>query len=307
MSRRKQLMKISAEALSRWVGGETQDEVLDWAKHALRVPTEDAEAARALAAMGIMWAMKGFPTVGTTHRLAASLMASVVPAESVAHVELPWSQFAIAIPDGLLDWCGMPVHYVFVDYAGGPIAAHKQGFLGSLVADEQGFLGSFLYFQDEVTGAVFGAQFGAVSDLCHTVDTTGANPRMKSDDAAHDRLRTMINRIVVGVCVELDQPKHRVVISNGPPPPSAKHAKRGEPKAWMFQLTRDVKVDCREWVTSYLRGDEGTRPSVQSLVRGHHKRQPCGPEGKDRKWIHVEPYWRGPEDAPIAVRSHVLQ
>jgi hypothetical protein len=45
-------------------------------------------------------------------------------------------------------------------------------------------------------------------------------------------------------------------------------------------------------------------PSVQCLVRGHWKRQPCGHELQDRKWIQIEPYWRGPEDAPIAVRSH---
>ena len=29
-------------------------------------------------------------------------------------------------------------------------------------------------------------------------------------------------------------------------------------------------------------------------------------ERADRRWIHVEPYWRGPEDAPIALRSHKL-
>ena len=23
--------------------------------------------------------------------------------------------------------------------------------------------------------------------------------------------------------------------------------------------------------------------------------------------MHIEPYWRGPEDAPIAVRSHILK
>jgi hypothetical protein len=25
-----------------------------------------------------------------------------------------------------------------------------------------------------------------------------------------------------------------------------------------------------------------------------------------RKWIHVEPYWRGPVDGPVAVKSHKI-
>lgn len=29
-----------------------------------------------------------------------------------------------------------------------------------------------------------------------------------------------------------------------------------------------------------------------------------GTGGLLRKWIHVEPYWRGGEDAPIAVKTH---
>lgn len=58
------------------------------------------------------------------------------------------------------------------------------------------------------------------------------------------------------------------------------------------------------WYASGLRmGSEcGTREA--SASRGHHKRQAHGTGGLLRKWIHVEPYWRGGEDAPIAVKTH---
>ena len=80
--------------------------------------------------------------------------------------------------------------------------------------------------------------------------------------------------------------------------------KRGEPQTWTFQLARDVKIDCRAAVRDYVRGLAASSPVVQSLVRGHWKRQPHGPGGTERKTIFIEPYWRGPEEAPIAVRAH---
>lgn len=65
----------------------------------------------------------------------------------------------------------------------------------------------------------------------------------------------------------------------------------------------DVRVDCRSWVGDYVAGN-GTKVGVQFLVRGHHKRQVCGRGRVDRKWIHIEPYWKGDRDAPIAQRTH---
>jgi hypothetical protein len=82
--------------------------------------------------------------------------------------------------------------------------------------------------------------------------------------------------------------------------------KTKEPTRWNFQVTRDVKLDVRDQVRSYVLGHKGGRLSLQRLVRGHLKRQPYGPESSLRKWVHIEPYWQGPEDAPIAKKSHIL-
>lgn len=45
-------------------------------------------------------------------------------------------------------------------------------------------------------------------------------------------------------------------------------------------------------------------PAFQVLVRGHIKRQVIGVGRTGRKVIWVEPYWRGPEDAPILARPY---
>ncbi len=236
------------------------------------------------------WAKCGFPVVRFGERLAASLMATRVAYDAVPDVALPWDCFAVVPPPDVLS-----VQWAIVMKSQQTSEDPPRNRIRTLVFsarhievwEESGIEG----FADESAGSL-GTVDGMRTDM------------PPEENLAEARL---FGRLLLGACIELDQPKHRIVISNGPLPARARLARSPEPKAWTFQLTRDVRVDCREWVTSYLSGKEGKSASIQSLVRGHHKRQPCGPEGKDRKWIHVEPYWRGPEDAPIAVRSHVLQ
>lgn len=50
---------------------------------------------------------------------------------------------------------------------------------------------------------------------------------------------------------------------------------------------------------------EGDKIDYQQLVRGHLKSQPYGPKHSLRKIIWIEPYWKGPEEAPIRVQQHV--
>jgi hypothetical protein len=80
---------------------------------------------------------------------------------------------------------------------------------------------------------------------------------------------------------------------------------RGEPTAWVYELRRPVILDCRERVREIVTGSRGP-VTVQTFVRGHWKMQACGVGRLHRKHIHIEPYWRGPEEAPIVVRPHVI-
>ena len=59
-------------------------------------------------------------------------------------------------------------------------------------------------------------------------------------------------------------------------------------------------------VREYLEGKSHRSPSVQVLVSGHYKMQPHGTKNSLRKLIWRAPFWRGPDDAPIPIRAHVL-
>lgn len=45
---------------------------------------------------------------------------------------------------------------------------------------------------------------------------------------------------------------------------------------------------------------DGSPLLVRVRVQGHWRRQPHGPGRRERKLIWIEPFWRGPEDGPIA-------
>lgn len=124
------------------------------------------------------------------------------------------------------------------------------------------------------------------------------------DDEAK-RLARSLRRAFAGIVLEMMSPKKHEAVGK----PSKPIRKSDKPTASAtVVLRREVVVDCRDWLEKHLRGDADANRmlSVQTLVRGHWKRQPHGPNATERKYIHVEPYWRGPEDAPIAVRSHIL-
>lgn len=121
------------------------------------------------------------------------------------------------------------------------------------------------------------------------------------------RLLPLVQRLVAGTCLAMSDPKN---IKQRKPQPSRKHslykARRGLPLVRVFEVGRPLKVDCRPAITEFLKGRRSSVKNVQTLVRGHWKSQAHGPNHSLRKALHIEPYWRGDEDAPIRIRPHTL-
>jgi hypothetical protein len=82
---------------------------------------------------------------------------------------------------------------------------------------------------------------------------------------------------------------------------------RGPPSHRLAVIGRPIACDVRPAVRSYLAGHGRGLTAFQSVVRGHFKRQVVGVGRSARRVIFVEPYWRGPEDAPILVRPHHVE
>jgi hypothetical protein len=238
------------------------------------------------------WAHVGFPQVVVGHKLAASLMATRVPPEAVSGEDpAPWPAYAIVLPNDFLPVVDRTAGgEAFASYV--LVERWPTWFLIILGVAES----SFFIVRTATTLAKMLDEDIEVDELGELGDY-----RAEARDA---RILSAVARLVIGVELEL---RDRTNVRE-PRPGRAKNRAREspEPAARTYVLTRGVLVDCRDEVVSHLRGERRNAPRVQVLVRGHWRYQAHGPGLSQRKWLQIEPHWRGPEDAPIAVRRHAM-
>lgn len=228
------------------------------------------------------WFRSGLPRVVIGEKLAASLCATRVPPECVEHVKMPWPSFVIDLPMGLLGWPGQYAKHVCVSSTRG-----ERWEIDAKFPLADGNMGTKAISRLSVTSA---------SEICEE-----AEDAIKDPDS---RINGMGMRFVLGVMIEMNEYRASKAPKVGGSRTYA--ARKGDLRSTIVRLTRDVKVDCRQHVRDYIAGASGKTLSVQHMVRGHWKMQTHGEKSSQRKFIHVEPYWRGPDDAPIALRNHVL-
>ena len=240
-------------------------------------PTDFADLAPIAA---YKWEKVAFATLEPGAKLAASLMATKVSPEAVEDVQPPWPSFAVDVPPSVLS----DSRAFMLVYSGGDGRY-------TVMTSYQG-----LFF----AGAV--ESFSKFAQLEIEFDVRDGNP-IGQDVTDHvQRVNALLGRLVVNLCVELDNEEFKKT-----PSTSLRRTKvdaGGIPAALVYKIGRPVKLDVRGDIRAYVAGGRASVPNVRTLVRGHWKMQPHGVGRGSRKRLHVEPYWRGPEDAPVAVRPH---
>ena len=250
-----------------------------------------------------IWNIEAFPRVVLgSHTYAASLMATSIPVSHVPSVHAPWSVFALDIPDGLLTLStGHKVRRVRVlerktdglteDWSLLVETEHPTEWYGSLIA-----------------------RLNLTADtLCRVTEMeTEASLEVPSGvllNDEHARLMTLIGRLVLNTCLALtDKESVREPSPGKGKGAEAKRRREGGPVTHNFVVGKPITIDLRERVQGYLLGHHGHGGlTVQRLVSGHWKMQAHGPGQSQRRWQWIQPYWQGPEDCPIVVRSHVIE
>jgi len=244
-----------------------------------------------------LWSDCGFPQVIMGHKQAASIMATRISSDIIEAVRPPWPAFYIEVPRGLLfingednsilDITGIlvlcysfdsePIKWAYTAYTGQSITMWQHG-----VSTKQ---------------------------LCSVDLASSYDVRAFSEETTDLDHRTceMISRLIIGVCLSMSDPskyEDKNVKSNKKE--RGKNKRDGEPRTRNYVIKNTTTVDCRKEISSYvLKGTSGV-PTVQVMVAGHWKMQPYGPNKSLRKAIHIEPYWRGPDDGPILVKPHKI-
>jgi hypothetical protein len=242
------------------------------------------------------WADQGFHVVRVSERLAASMMATTCTINDGTLLP-PWKTFMI-LPPPILRFDGPhggkeTVRRIWVMTT--PLARfseHPESRFGWFIA---AFGEKTMLHCVRSEGELFAEPSGGVPGIDHAL-------RMETT-AADDRVTELIQRLVGGVCLEMSDPSTLDAAKRGKAHSRSTSREGGPPEPRIYELMRAVTLDVRDEIQAYVEGRRSTRPSVQVLVAGHWKRQRCGPGGADRKVIHVEPYWRGPELAPILAKA----
>lgn len=238
------------------------------------------------------WAHSAYPMIQLSHTYAASLLATNVSDEVVEYARPPFNAFLIEVPSGLIsitDEYGKlfdVIHLLVIR-----LQSKKRG-------DTWGYIA---YTAASISLWRYGVY---TKDLLPGVVEGDFPPAFSFEITDHDeRAASLIGRLIVNVCLAMSDPSRVKKIGRGHDKPShGGHSRRepGEPTVRIFKVGQPVSHDMRGAVKDYLEGRRGTL-KVQTIVAGHWKPKLGARLGYP---VWIEPYWRGPKDAPIAFRKH---
>lgn len=245
------------------------------------------------------WYDCGMPTIEVGHKLAASLMLTNSSNEVSESVQLPFPAFKIIVPNNLLTFSDGEVRSIVVGRHIKPEEVPHT--VGKQRTPVEGFA--------MATRAGHGGTFSVASTLplLFSAKTRLQSPEaiIPVDDADQQKL-PFVSQLILGVCLYMTGDSKEFPIKQvGKGHHWEGHARSGPPTIRTYRLTRQVQHDFRTFVSDYCSG-KGSKLSVQYMVTGHWRNQPHGPNNTLRKLIFIQPFWKGPADAPIAVRQHKL-
>ena len=225
------------------------------------------------------------------HKYAAALMATNAGRAVLEDLIVPWRAILTKVPPGVL--VVNQKSYTVVRFM--MVRGEKTTYRFFVEQDDPDVPESFWFDTDDLL---------AEEDFSEKQILT--RPGTQIAQACSARLATVVKRLIVGCLYTHQHTNHFRERMYGEKRQTVDEEGRGPPAHRVIFFGKPMTLDCRERVKSYLSGSCSSLPSVQTLVCGHYKRQVIGVGRGGRKVIWVEPYWRGPEEAPILSRARTI-
>lgn len=252
------------------------------------------------------WAEAGFPTVKVSPKFAAASMCTKALPEVLDDLKPPWRGFVIEMPreEVLYQFNSegkpMPVALILVLWA--------DNYNSETNAD-----GNWsVILVSESDGLCTHRTRSRSRNLCEIYSEADDPVPWVTMENKDDQSLMLAGRVVVSTICALTNPETVVHSNSEVHRRWNQHPSRrlcDEPEARIFQITAPVNLDLVDFVRDYqldTKGGKTWKLTTQRMVCGHHKMQPFGKGHSQRKKIWIQPYWKGPSDAPIAVRPHKL-
>jgi hypothetical protein len=267
------------------------------------------ETGQSLFLLSARWAHYAFPIVQYGgHRYAAALMSTGIPQD--IEIKPPWKTFLIELPTNMLHTRGAVVLQ--------PSEVGQDEFLAYVMVSQHAVTKDGVPIPDSWSFDAYTSEgtslhrwraspeelrSGELSHLDHMFPDAFSNELTSRDD----RTLFLLSRLVVNTCLAMSNPENVRSVGRHPkndpvgPPRGTK-----DPVCRVFRVGKPITLDCRPALEEYLSGAKRGPLTVQFLVRGHWRWQACGTRMTERRMTWIEPYWKGPEDAGIAVRPHTV-
>jgi len=234
------------------------------------------------------WANNAFPVIQLGgHRYAAALMATQVPQD--LDIRPPWPSFVIDLPTNLL-WTvntetGLdePIEFILVQTMGArwTILAHTK---------------NVNLHRSKWT----------VHEMASN-QSIDVFPESEELDSRDPKTLLLLTRLALNACLAMSDPSNvKQVGKHGNAKVGGGRAKQESPSFRTFKVGKPIELDVRPALQAYLDGSRKASPTVQFLVRGHWRNQAMGPQHSMHRMTWIAPYWKGPEDAAIHVRPHIM-
>jgi len=238
---------------------------------------------------GAKWLDSGRAQLILGHKYAAALMSSSVLENISEDMILPWKAFSLEVPEGLLDFGQL--HY-------------RRITVGVFEGLQFGCILTLRGHRDDGGTAWFSRISGDAASLFFSKEEAKYvnDVREVKDLDFKERAMQLACRLVTGALYTVQHTDN--FRSKEYPSKSRSDGRRGPPPHRVYFVGKPMSLDCRPAVHHYLSGRDSAPPSVQSIVRGHYKRQVIGIGRAGRKVVWIEPYWRGPEEAPILTHPY---
>lgn len=241
------------------------------------------------------WSVCGCPSISLTSRQACALALSDLTNEQLEDSRVPWPSFLLFTEDAFFDPSPLTVVSCLTRPDG-------RRWSMSLISGEK-FRGLFSLPAE----VLFDKQLFEYEALQMT----------KSQSIElKDNVRRAINliaRCILNVCEAVNSSAASLLQKRERRTHKDKRGKKRKGKSRRVQgqgncyvLGLPVKVDMRECVHEYIKGNIKRAYKVRWVVRGHWRNQPCGPGRMNRRKQWIEPYQKGKLEDPSLLRSHIV-
>lgn len=229
---------------------------------------------------GLKWKDCGYARLACGAKLGAALMLTDAPDS----VQAPWDAWSLMVPDGL----------IFETFTRKFAESMGQTWKPDAESVRVPILRLWCFGTEPI------AALGKHGGKCYPLPSSEATD-------AESTWPELARNYVKGVCLTLDRDVERHRKGDWGPKRDNREPGIAPSPGADYVLGGTVTIDLRDEVTAICSGRTGHRPTVQFLVRGHWRNQATGPRHSERKRIWIEPFWKGPEDARVLLRTHRLE